>query len=59
MFVVVESILGILFTNSARNITKFVNEIPNILSTTTNITEPNIFCVVAFFSLKKAKFTQL
>ena len=59
MFVVVESILDISFTNSARHITKFVNEIPNILLTTANIREPKMFCVVAFFSLKKAKFTQL
>ena len=52
MFVVVESILGISFTNLVMFLAEFVNKIPNMLSTTTNIMEPNIFNVVF---LKKEK----
>lgn len=62
MFAVVKSILGISFTNLVMCLAEFVNEISNMLSTTTNIMEPNIFNVVFFKNKKtkeKTKFTQL
>ena len=61
MFAVVKSILGISFTNLVMCLAEFVNEISNMLSTTTNIMEPNIFNVVFLKKKKKekTKFTQL
>ena len=53
MFVVVESLLGISFANLVMFLAEFVNEMSNMLSTTTNIMEPNIFNVV--FLKKKEK----
>ena len=55
MFVVVESILGISFANLVMFLAEFVNEMSNMLSTATNIMEPNIFNVVFFKKKEKRK----